>query len=407
MSTAVGERVVFDLPAAAEDRVADFDLQGLVGIRLVDALPGERAAVAAQLGPIGGSLEREPDIVVRFVDRLALSSPVRLLGVDDAGFTDDDFLVLRGKHKSPARVRFPFEAVGGRCEIVCERGVAAVPLLIATINLTALAKGALPMHAAAFRYRDTGVLVTGWSKGGKTEALLGFMAAGAEYVGDEWVYLSADGRSMYGIPEPIRLWDWHLSELPRFRARLSRGARARLWTLRHLTRGLDRLAPPGGGAPRWRRDLHRVSHLLQGQRHVDLAPHRLFGPRNRPLQGSLDLVVFVGSHQDPDIRVERLDPVEVARRMAYSLQEERSDLMAYYRRFRFAHPDRHNPTIEAADRVEAERLREVMAGKPCYGVFHPYPVSIPALFEAVRSIVEPGPRPFVHPGTPPTLPGAR
>ena len=80
-----------------------------------------------------------------------------------------------------------------------------MPHLVALVNVTALAKGVLPLHATAFTAGSTGVLVVGWSKGGKTETLLGCMAAGAEYVGDEWVYLTDDGQ-MLGLPEPIRVW---------------------------------------------------------------------------------------------------------------------------------------------------------------------------------------------------------
>jgi hypothetical protein len=41
-----------------------------VGIRLVGAGARERAAIARQLGPIEKPLDREPDVVIRFVDRL-------------------------------------------------------------------------------------------------------------------------------------------------------------------------------------------------------------------------------------------------------------------------------------------------------------------------------------------------
>jgi hypothetical protein len=104
--------------------------------------------------------------------------------VDDAGFTQDAFLILRSKHKTPAKVQIPMDQIGLQCEIVCERGLSAVPLLIPIINLTALHKGCLPLHAAGFVYNDVGALIAGWSKGGKTEALLAFMAQGARYVGD-------------------------------------------------------------------------------------------------------------------------------------------------------------------------------------------------------------------------------
>ena len=112
----------------------DYDLHGLAGIRLLDAAPADAAAVTRQLGPIQAPLTREPDIVIRFVDRLQTSSRVRYLGVDDAGFTDDAFLVLRSKHKAQARVQIPFEQIGGQVQIVCESGLPAVPLLIPILN---------------------------------------------------------------------------------------------------------------------------------------------------------------------------------------------------------------------------------------------------------------------------------
>ncbi len=90
----------------------DFDLHGLAGIRLVDPTAEDAAAVTRQLGPLPSRMDRDPDIVIRFVDRLQTTSRLRYLGLDDAGFTDDAFLVLRSKHKSQARVQIPFEQIG-------------------------------------------------------------------------------------------------------------------------------------------------------------------------------------------------------------------------------------------------------------------------------------------------------
>ena len=58
----------------------DYDLHGLAGIRLIDASAGDVAAVTRQLGPIQASLTREPDIIIRFVDRLPASSSSCYLG---------------------------------------------------------------------------------------------------------------------------------------------------------------------------------------------------------------------------------------------------------------------------------------------------------------------------------------
>ena len=76
-------------PSDAVPVQLDFDLHGLVGIRLLDATESDARSVSAQLGPIQAHLDRDPDIVVRFVDRLR-TGHVRLLGLDDAGFTDDE-----------------------------------------------------------------------------------------------------------------------------------------------------------------------------------------------------------------------------------------------------------------------------------------------------------------------------
>jgi hypothetical protein len=361
---------------------ADYDLHGIVGVRLVGASRGDVEAVDGQLGPIRAPLAREPDIVVRFVERLSLAGPLRLFGTGEAGFTDDSFLVLRGARKSRVRVRLPLEQAGGRCELTCESGLPAVPLLIPLVNLAALANGAVPVHAAAFVHRGTGVLVTGWAKGGKTETLLAFMAEGATYVGDEWVYVAQDGERLYGIPEPIKVWDWHLPDLPEYRARLGRGDRARLRALAAaqgaLRRGVG--ARPGSVAG-------RVSHLLEGQRGTNVRPERLFGADRCSREARLDKVVFVVSEDGSDVRVEPIEPEEIARRMVFSLEHERLDFLAYYLRFRFAFPESASPVVADAERLERELLSAALAGKEAYAVYHPYPAPIPALFEALAPLL--------------------
>ena len=95
-STTKAERIV-DRPRAASSRppAVDFDLHGMVGIRLLDATAADRATIVRQLGPIAATLHREPDIVIRFVDRLTPQSPMRILSVGEAGYSDDAFFILR------------------------------------------------------------------------------------------------------------------------------------------------------------------------------------------------------------------------------------------------------------------------------------------------------------------------
>jgi hypothetical protein len=365
----------------------DFDLHGFVGIRCVDASPRDLAAVSRQLGPLRAELRREPDILIRFVDRIRPSSPLRQLEVDDVAFTEDAFYVLRGKHKSRAMVQIPFDRIGGRCELVCERGLPAVPLLIAIVNATALAKRYLPLHAAAFVHRGVGALVTGWSKGGKTETLLGFMARGASYVGDEWVYLEEGGRRMFGIPEPIRVWQWYLDQLPGYRARLS--ARRRL-----SLRALSTLVAAGRRAtasPRVARSAPgrlgvRLLPLLEKQLHADWPPAELFAAP-LALSGVPEKILFVLTHELPEVRVEPITPQEVAERMVFSLGYEREDLVSCYRKYRFAFPERANPLLDRVDELQRALLVKALEGKPAYRVCHPYPVVISELVEAIEPLL--------------------
>lgn len=368
----------------------DFDLHGLVGIRLINAMAGDLAAVQRQLGPIQSLLTRDPDIVIRFVDRLQLSSSIRYIGVEDAGFTEDAFLILRGKYQTSIKVQIPFDQIGSRqCEIVCERGLPAVPLLIAIINLTALSKGVLPLHASAVLYNGKGVLITGWSKGGKTETLLAFAANGATYVGDEWIYLSPDGERMYGIPEPTRVWYWHLQEMPRYKAMVDRTDWRRLQALNLFVRFLKRLeVSPLKRRAKVLQALKRLTDLVQRQLYVQLPPEKLFGPKAEKTDARPEKIFFVISHDRPDITVQRIDSQELAESMVFSLQEERIEFLSYYFKYRFAFPECSNPLIDQAEEIQRKLILRALANKEAYAIHHPYPFSIPSLFDTIRPYCE-------------------
>jgi hypothetical protein len=362
----------------------DYDLGGIVGVRLEGATPAEERLVTRQLGPIRGRLAREPDLVIRFVERLALGGPLRLLGAEDVGYCEPDaFVVLRGKQKSRARVLLPLDRVGAGLEIVCERGLAAVPHLVALVNLTALARGVLPLHASAFLWHGTGALATGWAKGGKTEALLAFLTQGAAYVGDEWVYLADDGSRMFGIPEPIRVWDWQIEEVPWLLGRLRRGERARLAGLRAAAGATARVAAGRGRVAGLAR---RARPLLDRQRYVHVPPREAFGADRCVGEAVPRKLFFVASHEAEQVAVRPADPSEIARRMVYSLGEERADLLSCYRKFRFAFPERSSALLDGCEALERDLLVRALGGLEAYEVLHPYPAPIPAMFEVMREL---------------------
>jgi hypothetical protein len=372
-------------PAAGSDgtRRHDFDLHGIVGIRLLDATPRDVATVRRQLGPIESPLGREPDITVRFVDELE-SGPLTLVGIGDSGFDEDSFFLLSGRGGAEGRARVPFDRMGRGIELTCERRLTAVPHLIAMINLAALAKGVLPLHATAFTSGSTGVLVTGWSKGGKTEALLACMSEGATYVGDEWVYLTDDGR-MLGLPEPIRLWSWQLDQMPTLlRSRPARErAKLTVWSgVASLAARAARSRLPGSPLVR------RAQPALGRQAYLQIPPADLFGPDKVSLEGRLDAVVLVMSHEDPRTVTRPTYPGEVVQRMLASLQEERSALLTHYRHFRYAFPDRDNPVLDNAGELDAKLLSAVLDGRGSVAVLHPHPCDIQLLGRAVMAGVE-------------------
>lgn len=368
-------------------RHADFDLHGIVGVRVLDAEGADAATVRRQLGPLERPLTRDPDITVRFVDRIEDPRPMTYVGWPEGAFTADSFYLLRGRGNAPARVQLPFDAVGGPCHIVCERRAGHVPHLLAVVNVTAVAKGVLPLHASAFAYRGTGVLATGWAKGGKTETLLAFAERGASYVADEWVYLTPEA-VMHGVPEPIRLWGWHVEQLPDLLARLPRPRRARLRGLGAAARGADALGarlPQGAGSASV---LRRSAPVLRRQAYVQVPPAELFAATVPGLRHPLDAVFLVASHDRDNVTVEQIDGAVVAERMAASLEEERAPFLQHYRQFRFAFPRRRSPAVESVHETERTLLDRLFTGRTAYMVRHPYPLRIRDLVLPIEQVLE-------------------
>ncbi len=359
----------------------DFDVHGLVGVRVLGDVR-DVGVVERQLGPLQGPLAGEPDIVVEFVDRLD-TGPLVYLGRNEWAYDAEGLLVLRGRNKARIRARLPLDDIGNGCHIVIERGAPAVPYLVAIVNLCALANGGLPLHAAAFEMDGLGVLVTGWSKGGKTESLLAALDRGARYVGDEWVYLSDGGARAVGVPEPIRVWDWYLDQLDDVRPPLSIGNRLRRRSLAGVVAvgaRAEQVGPSG-----MRRLARRLRHLFDGQRFVDVEVSDLVGGSARPRAMSVDAVVHTISHEAPDTSLAPTSGAEVAARMAGSLAFERLPLTALYHAFQYAFPERRSALIESASSIERERLDAFLTPRRCWLSAHPYP---PDLAELRRTLSE-------------------
>ena len=361
----------------------DFCLHPILRLRLLNATAREIALVQRQLGSMQAPVHGDADITIRFLDQQPDHRTLHILGDWDAGYTRTGFWILRGSHGRPMAAQYPFPDLGKQFEITCCRPVANIPLLQTIINATALAKGFLPLHASAFCYGESPVLVTGWAKGGKTEALLGFAEHGATYVGDEWIYITGNGQRMFGIPQPIHLWDWHL-EAPQFRSRLTGRQRWKLSLTRFshaCSRGalLARLLGAKTAA--------RLAGWLYGRRHVQSMPHQLFPGRVRTETICPQSVFFMASHAAADTYVQPMLIQDVIARMVFSLEDEFSALLNFYRQFRFAFPEQRSELLDELPALLKQRLELVLGSKSGYAVWHPYPVSPSRLFEVMHPYV--------------------
>lgn len=369
--------------AAREDStlpVVDHDVHGIVGVRLIGPSAADAATVARQIGPPGPALPRDPDIVIRFEDDLR---PGRLRWVDlgRTGYDDRAFFVVPAGRR-PSRARLSLAGLDRPFEIVCQRRGGRVPFLVALVALAALRRGCAPLHASAFRYEGTGVLVTGWAKGGKTEALLAFAARGAEYIGDEWILVEPGERRLFGLPEHIRLQDWHLNRLPSA-ARLVPASRRRLFA---AIRGLERLhhrmpRRAAGLAPA--KLLESALAVLLRQVNVQLDPMAVFGRGPSRLACPLDALFLMVSADRGGVVITPADPRTVAQRAAASLRCELLPLRAAALAHAFAFPRHDTAWLDDAETLAADRIAAAFDHADAYLVEHPYPVDLAELFEAM------------------------
>jgi hypothetical protein len=365
----------------------DYDIHGVVGVRLINCPPKDAAAVARKFGLLQRRLERTPDIIVRFVKQMETPGLTHL-GIRRYAYTDQDFFLVA--EKNGAKTKINFEQIGGRvCEIVCESGTQIVSLLTTLINLTALKKNYVSLHASAFSYKGVGVLVSGWKKGGKTESVLAFARHGIRYIGDEWILLSGDGCKMHGIPGLVPLWDWHFKYLPRLRRQVPMASRMMFRTVRGLDR-LQRVLPKGKlGELLPIRFLRDALPPLKKRLNVTFEPEAIFSSPLGWLSASSDKIVLAMSHANKNIVMEPADPKDVAARMAASVQFEQLGFFEHYLAFRFAFPERSSEFMEnLAERQEAI-LRRALEGKETYELSHPYPCSLHDLASAMTPVLTP------------------
>ncbi len=354
---------------------------GGVRLHVLGGTGEDHRCVRHQTGWAAGSAADPPDVVLRFVpdladDALAGSPPLRLVGVEHA--CTQDAVVCRAPGPGPARrVHVPLARRPSPWLLTCESGASTVPLLLDVLNVAALRTGLLPLHAGAFLLGGAGSVVTGWSKGGKTETVLGVMAQrdDAAFVGDEWVYVEPESGVVHGSAHPVRVWAWHLDQLPALRAAVPARQLRRLDALSRV-RSAHRRAAARAASALPVRVASALMPVLEQRHGAYLEPDELFGQQRVVASGRLDRLVHVESWQSDRTEVRQVSGREVADRMAVSLQTERADLTRACAALRYVHPDADLSWEAAAQEVERSLLHAAFDDAPAVEVRHPYPVDI-------------------------------
>jgi hypothetical protein len=352
-------------------RTLDYRLDGRTLVRLVDAAPRDADAVGSRLGlaPLDAAAGGAADLTIRYVDDLGLRGPLRVVGRDEGAYTDDAFVERR---QGRAVGIVPLERVGvGDAELLMIRGAGAPARLVSLLNLAILGHGRVALHGSAVVHAGRGIAAVGWSGGGKTEVLLGFMARGALAVGDEWLHAAPGDGRVAGMPTPVRVEAQHIRQLPELRERIPAGARAAMRVAGVVGRG-------GGGAA-------AVGRRLGARAHVDLSPARLFGSERLAATANLDAIVWLEPAAAGTAQVEPIEAADVARRLALAHVHHRRSLLQWYWQGRYAFPERANPLLDDNATVECERLMETFAGRSAFRARFGPSVGIATLTDAIEA----------------------
>src|SRR5207245_3106693 len=107
-------------------------------------------------------------------------------------------------------------------------------------------------------------------------------------------------------------------------------------------------------------------------------------------------------HSDERILIEPADPATIADQLACALEFELTSLMSHYRAFKFAFPGMRNEFLEKVHNLLRDALRQALAAKEIYTLYHPHPVSFRDLFQVMRNFLE-SPPPFERELTAPNI----
>lgn len=359
----------------------DYDIHGLVGIRLIDPSAPDVEAVSEQIG-LPEPLSRDPDISIRFVKEVGLRRPLKWIEPGALGFAEEGLFVFASDGGAEPASRVNVDASSRRWQLESRSGLGTVPLLLPLVDLIMSRRGLLALHASAFTYNAKGVLVAGWARSGKTTSLLAFMARGAAYIGDDRVYLRTEDNRLYGLPTPVTIRAPHLDELPRYGESAGWRARSRLRVFAAVERAAGAAAAIDGLASA---QVARRIAGLASDASISISPYALFGRSS--FEGRLEKAFLAIAHDSSDVRAEAIEPHDLAQRLLFSLRAERLRISELDFAFHFAFPDHPFAFSKEEEDIELDALAGALGRGETYVVYHPHPAPADALQRAMAPLI--------------------
>lgn len=327
-----------------------------------------------------------PDVEIHFTANATADLVWKQMGERDALAAGKRFAIAPADTASPVEVKLPGDQDRAPYRLTYPTGIRRrLPLLRSMINRKCVDKQMLGIHATAFTLSGRGYLACGWPRGGKTGVMLAYLLQGAEYLAAEWVYVGSNGRTMHGVPEPLRLRDWHLQQGAKRLENVAFGDRLRMLGSRAAAKTTAGIAGLTGRFwPRLGRSLRKLAAALDRHRYIDRPAAAWLGKELRPRSAPLDTLLFVGTHTGTDIRVTPLTAAVAKRRLVALQDEDLNDLTTVYRRWSYAMSD----PADCRDQFERKRdalFDRLLEDKAIYAVDHPHNVNLTDLFQTLES----------------------
>jgi hypothetical protein len=350
----------------------EYNVHDVVSIRANGAFSSE----ASWLERFRSTLDGQADIHIAIDDAVS-DSPLRYIELNQYGYSESGFVMLT-EGKNPKKIRIPLEDVGTQFTIHYEPGTRTIPSLEGLVNLTAIAKGTLPLHAAAFCHNQKTILASGWPQGGKTSILLAFSLHGAQYISDDWTYLTPS-QHVLGLPLPMTLRAWQLEQIPRIKQRIGTRKHFRLRALKYLRSAAELIAQMNSPQSLTSASA-KIVRRLEKYENISVAPELVFAECSSAISRSVDMIFLPVSHDSPEIYIEEVSSERGLAHLHQIQMYEWAPILAAYQAYQAVVPEKHNHFLETLPNtlrdLIAARLRDI----PIYRVYHPHPVNLDALF---------------------------